>query len=103
MSEKEVVRGERGEVGTATASLTVKQLWHRACFVKDEDKLVRKPDAVSLKQFARTLLKQDDGSQVAKSWFAHKAGSLNKGRSENSLKRIGLEKAATKSARRGKK
>ena len=57
MTETEVVtesnqksHGERGEVGTATAGQTVKQLWTAS------------KSGVSLKTFARQLLKTQQGA-----------------------------------------
>lgn len=74
MSEEQEVRnerGERGQVGEATAAGTVKSLWHKAYFIKDKQGLTRKPQTPSLKAFARTLVKE--GDTTAQSWFAHKA------------------------------
>lgn len=81
-------RGPRGEVGTATASLTIKQRWHASTTGKH----------VSLKSFARKLAAE--GDQVAKDWLAHKAGSLNQKRSEKNVARVALERAATRAAHR---
>jgi hypothetical protein len=78
-------------VGTASAAQTIKQLWHDA-----------KP-GVSLKVFARQLLKsKDDKSLVAREWLSNKAGNKNAKRSEANIKRLTLERAATKSAKKAK-
>lgn len=84
-------RGSRGELGIATAGLTIRQQWWEA----------GKPG--SLKDFARQQVKQ--GSTVAKEWFANKRGAKNQQRSDKSLQRIAAEKAATKASKRktGKK
>lgn len=82
-------RGPRGEVGVATAALTIKNRWHQ-----------REGKKVSLKAFARKLAAE--GDQVAKDWLAHKAGSLNQKRSEKNVARVALEKAATKLAKKSK-
>lgn len=107
---KEVSRGDRGELGVATAALTIRQMWHEAHFTRKDigdkhnpRKRVWVPNPgqkVSLKKFARELLKS--GNQVAKDWFAHKRGSLNASRSEKNQSRISLEKQATKAAKRKK-
>ena len=81
-------RGPRGEVGKGSTSKTLKKLWHAATTGKH----------LSLKDFARKLA--DEGEQVAKDWFAHKHGSLNKKRSEANVARVSLERAATKAAKR---
>jgi hypothetical protein len=54
-----------------------------------------------LKRFARELAKSGDVD--AKQWLANKLGANEKSRSENSIKRIALEKQATKASRKGKK
>lgn len=107
---KEVSRGDRGELGVATAALTIRQMWHEAHFTRKDigdkhnpRKRVWVPNPgqkVSLKKFARELLKS--GNQVAKDWFAHKRGSLNAQRSEKNQSRVSLEKQATKAAKRKK-
>ncbi len=56
---------------------------------------------MSLKQFARMLAVK--GDQMAIDWFANKHGACNEGRSDQNKKRVDLERAATKSARRSKK
>lgn len=108
---EEPQRGARGEVGEPTASLTIKQRWHDRHFHKVALKnkegevtgflLERNPGALSLKQFARTLVQ--DGDQIAKDWLSHKAGSLNKPRTEANLKAAREAAAATKAAKRKKK
>lgn len=107
--QKEIQRGERGEVGKATAGLTIKQQWHEATHLLQDvgDKnnphkraWVRKAGTPSLKKFARQLLAS--GNQLAKDWFDHKAGSLNEERTEKNRSRATLEATASKAARRKK-
>ena len=102
-------RGDRGELGQATAGLTIKQRWHEAHFtLKDVgDKhnprkrvWVRNHGAPSLKRYARDLAKS--GDTVAKDWFAHKCGSLNQVRTDANKTRISLEKQKTREAKRKK-
>lgn len=102
-------RGERGNVGEATAALTIKQMWREKHFKRTDanDRYnprkkvwVALPKAPSLKAFARQLAA--NGDVVAKTWFDHKGGSLNKDRSDATKARISLEKQATKAAKRKK-
>jgi hypothetical protein len=103
-------RGERGELGTATAKLTITQLWHAAHFTRKDanDKgnfrkriwVANPGPKVSLKKFARELLKA--GDPVAKAWFANKRGAQNSKRTEKNASRITLESQASKAARRKK-
>jgi hypothetical protein len=103
-------RGERGELGTATAKLTITQRWHEAHFTRKDAndkgnfrKRIYVPNPgprVSLKKFARELLKA--GDPVAKAWFANKRGAQNAKRTEKNASRITLEKQASKAARRKK-
>lgn len=104
------IRNERGEVGVATSSLTIKQLWHRAHFslVKANDKqhpgrkrLVENLGAPSLKQFARTLMK--GGNEVALAWFANKSGENCKTRSESNVRAARESGLASKLARKATK
>lgn len=107
---KEASRGDRGEVGEATAGLKIRQMWHEAHFSRKDvgDKhnprkrvWVHNPGPrVSLKRFARELLKA--GDPVAKAWFANKLGAKNEKRSEKNQARVNLEKQATKAAKRKK-
>ena len=103
------VRGERGELGVATASLTIKQRWHEEHFklVDTSDKAhphrrtyVRNPGAPSLKAFARTLLKSGDAN--AKEWFGNKRGAKDQKRSEANVKLAALCASASKAARKSK-
>lgn len=103
------VRGDRGEVGVATAALKLRQLWHEAHFTRkdvgDKNNPVKRiwvPNhgAPSLKRFARELLKAGDA--VAKEWFANKRGAKNQKRTEKNQARVNLEKQASKAARRKK-
>jgi hypothetical protein len=103
---QEAARGPRGEVGTATTQLTIKQRWHQAHFTREDTsndahphRKTWKPSkgAPSLKVFATKLAAE--GEQVAKDWLAHKHGSLNQKRSETNVARVALERAATKAAK----
>jgi hypothetical protein len=105
--EKAETRGDRGEVGQATAGLTIKQRWHASAFkrVNAEDKhnsrkrvYVRISGAPSLKQYVRALMKS--GDQTAKDWRAHKKGSLNQKRSDANIKAATECRTATKQAKR---
>jgi hypothetical protein len=105
--EKEVPRGDRGEVGTPTAALTVKQLWHAECHVlmdvgdkknPRKQQWVKKQGALSLKKFARKLA--GEGNQTVKDWFDSKKGALNAERNDKNKTRITLERQASKAARR---
>jgi hypothetical protein len=110
MSEEQSVqevRGESGEVGTATAALLIKQQWHEKHFklvsTKDQEHPNRKsyqalPGAPSLKQFARGLLKAND--PVAQAWFANKTGEQNQKTSEANLKAARETALATKLSRK---
>src|SRR5262249_48606826 len=106
---EESARGDRGEVGQATAGLTIKQKWHEAHFTRKDvgDKhnprkrvWVKNHGAPSLKRFARDLAKS--GDTVARDWFAHKGGSLNQVRTDANKTRISLEKQKTREAKRKK-
>jgi len=107
---KEPERGARGELGVATAGLKLRQMWHEAHFSRKDvgdkhnpRKRIWVPNPgpkVSLKQFARE--QERSGNQVAKDWFANKAGAKNQKRSEKNVSRISLEKQASKAARRKK-
>ena len=108
--DEQSARGERGEVGVATAKLKIVQLWHDAHFTRKDigdkhnpRKRIYVPNpggAPSLKRFARELLKA--GDPVAKEWFANKRGAKNAKRTEKNASRITLEKQASKAARRKK-
>jgi hypothetical protein len=102
-------RGDRGELGQATAGQTIKQMYHAAHFTRKDvgDKhnprkrvFVKNHGAPSLKKYARELAKS--GNQVAKDWFAHKAGSLNAERTDANKTRISIEKQKSREARRKK-
>lgn len=105
---QETPRGERGEVGVATAGLKIRQLWHDAHFTRKDigdkhnpRKRIYVPNpggAPSLKKFARELLKAGDA--VAKEWFANKRGAKDQKRTEKNQARVNLEKQASKAARR---
>lgn len=84
-----VSRGDRGELGTATAGLTIRQRWHAEA------------GGGSLKQFARKLLKEGDA--VAQEWFANKRGAKNQKRSDTNIKAAKETSMASKAARTKKK
>lgn len=90
-------KGDRGVVGTASPSQTLKKLWHNA--KKEGGANLR----ASLKTFAHRLLKE--GNKTVEDWYACKRGDLNASRSDKNTQRIGLEAQATKAAKRktGKK
>lgn len=99
--------GQKGELGVATAGLTVKQMYHRAHFqrVDAEDKgnpnkkrWIKNPDAPSLKQFARQLLVK--GDTTVNEWLAHKNGSLNQARTDKNIADAKAAASATKMERR---
>ena len=87
--EQVFTKGERGEVGTATASLLLKQR-HSS-----------EGGGVSLKLFARKLAK--DGDEVAKEWLANKLGGSAKARSDKNVALAKTSGSATKAAKRKKK
>jgi hypothetical protein len=108
--KEEKTRGDRGELGTATAGLTIRQRWHEAHFTRKNAEVkhnpnkriyVRNPGAPSLKAFAKALAK--DGDQVAKDWFANKRGKQNQKRSDANIKAAMEARQATKAAKRKKK
>lgn len=82
-------RGDRGELGVATAGDTMKQR-HRS-----------EGRGLSLKQFARKL--EASGDKVAKEWFANKRGAANQQRSDANVKAAMEARTATKAAKRKKK
>lgn len=105
-----MARGPKGELGTATAGLLIRQKWHEAHFKRIDTSNRAHPNrktfmpqkgALSLKAFARKLAKE--GDPVAKEWFAHKKGSANQKRSEKNATEAKLAGAATKTAKRKKK
>lgn len=115
MNENDVVvkvdeqaAGDRGIVGTATPSLTVKQQWHAKCF-KESDANDRNnhrkttwkrlPKTPSLKRFARELAASGDAT--AKAWLDNKLGSNSEKRSDKNIARVALERQATKASRKG--
>lgn len=90
--DNQPTHGNRGVVGTATPSSTLKKLWHLS---------QGKGPRLSLKRFARQLVK--DGLQAAKDWFEIKTGVLNATRSDKNQARVSAERSATKLARKPKK
>lgn len=106
---QEVPRGNRGELGVATAGKTIKQMWHEEHHVLQDvgDKhnprkqlWVKRSGAPSLRKYAKGLAAS--GNDVAKAWFANKGGEKNDQRTEKNAGRISLEKQASKAARRKK-
>ncbi len=106
---QEIPRGNRGELGVATAGDTIKQMWHEEHHVLQDvgDKhnprkqlWVKRAGAPSLKKYAKALAAS--GNDVAKKWYANKAGSMNAKRSDANLARAATEASASKAARRKK-
>lgn len=99
-----VVKGERGPVGEATASLTIKSLWHAEHHTlvdygnKHQQRWVKRPGAPSLKAYASKLAA--GGSEPAINWFSNKSGGLNVARTDAKLAKIALEAQATSSSRK---
>lgn len=102
-------RGNRGEVGAATAAALLKQRYHQSHFLREGagDKRnpskmvwVAKEGAPSLKKFARKLLAT--GDENAKDFFAHKKGSLNQTRSPANVKAATEAGMATRMEKRKK-
>lgn len=85
---QEKARGDKGEVGKATAGLTIKQRW------------AKEGRGLSLRGFARKLGKEDP---LVKEWFEHKGGSLNKTRSDANQGMAKLCASATKLQKHKKK
>lgn len=73
-------------VGQPSPGTTLKQRWHA------------EGNGKSLKQFARSLLASKD--EAAKDWFDYKSGALNEVRSDKNKARVGLERQASKAARK---
>lgn len=116
VKQQEHVRGDKGEVGQATAGLTIKQAYHHTHFtrISAEDKRnpnkqewKRNSNAPSLKQFARAQVLK--GDPVAKDWLDHKNGSMDQSRTDANVALTKIISAAThlekrkKSAGNGKK
>jgi len=99
-----VAKGERGILGEATASLTIKSLWHAEHFTlvdkgnKKTQHWVKRTGAPSLKAYARKLV--STGNETAVSWFSNKSGGLNAVRTDAKLAKIELEARATSSSRK---
>lgn len=81
-------RGERGELGTGSAGIRLKNLH------------AKQGRGLSLKTFVRDQAKA--GNPDAQAWIANKRGANDMKRSENSIKRIAIEKNATKIAKKSK-
>jgi len=69
-------KGNRGEVGTATAGLSIRNLWRAS------------GSNMRLKAFARQLLKGPDKDKalVAREWMSNKNGGKNAKRSDANIK-----------------
>ena len=87
---QERVRGDKGEVGVATAAKTVKRLYSEA------------GGKGSLKQFVRKLMrdKENPNSAVAAEWFENKAGLKNQSRSDVNIALTRTIASATHMTRR---
>jgi hypothetical protein len=81
------MHGSRGEVGVASAGLTMRQRWNSAI-----------NSGLSLKKFARQLVKSGDA--VAQEWFQNKKGAKNQQRSDKNTQRIAAEANATSLSRK---
>jgi hypothetical protein len=109
--DNQQVRGDKGEVGVATAGDKIKQQWYAVAYRRvdptegekgaDKRKYVRIPGTPSLRVFARKLEKA--GDEVAAEWFAHKKGSLNQTRTDANVKKAIESRTATHTTRRKKK
>lgn len=105
------INRDRGIVGTPTAALTIKKMWHSAHFrqvsIKDgkgehvKYDLVPNTGAPSLKQFARKLA--TSGDETAKEWLGNKAGAKDAKRSDANAALAKTISSATKLGRRAKK
>lgn len=99
-----VAKGEKGLVGEATASLTIKSLWRAEHFTlvdkgnKHNQHWVKRPGAPSLKAYARKLVSAKN--EVAISWFSNKSGGLNVARTDAKLAKIELEARASSASRK---
>jgi len=104
------VPGPKGIVGTASPSTKLKRLWHESQFSRVDAnkanslKKLWKPNrnAMSLREFVQTLLKDETHGATASRWVASKLGEFNQERSDDSKKRIALQKSATKLAKKSK-
>lgn len=105
--KEERVPGPRGEVGEASASTKVHQMWREKHFDRvpaptkwnpGRRVWVEKGGAPSLKQFARELARE--GNQDAKEWFANKRGAKNEKRSDANVKAASEARMASKAARK---
>lgn len=76
------------KVGTGTPGSRLKSLFHKS------------GRGLTLKQFVKDQFKA--GNPDAKAWYANKAGKSNQKRNANNIKRILLEKQATKLAKKSK-
>lgn len=103
-------RGPRGELGVTTPASTLKAHWHAEHFKlvnrKDGSHLNRqsyiaKPDAPSLKTFARQLAKS--GDKNAEAWLDNKSGMNNKERSATNVQMAKACAGATKLGRKKSK
>lgn len=92
VSEAQMNRGDRGKVGVATPSLTLKERWY-----KERAKVGK----LSLRAFARQLVK--DGDTIAKDWFDNKAGLNNQARSAANVQMAKTCASATKLSRKKSK
>jgi hypothetical protein len=105
----EYTRGPNGTLGTPTAALSIRQLWHQTHFTQVDAGDRRNPHRkawqinpashpVSLKRFARNLLVKKDA--VAIDWFANKNGAQNAKRTDANIKAAHEAASATKLGRK---
>lgn len=87
-NKEEQKRGERGELGTGSASTRLKSLWNKSG-KKGE----------SLKEFVARMIKEDNApaSVDGQHWIDAKLGKFEEKRSEKNFARIALEKQASRS------
>lgn len=109
-TETQKPRGDRGKVGTTTPALTIKQRWHAEHFKlvdtsdnahRNRQSYVAKPDALSLRAFARQLAKS--GDENAKAWFDNKSGLNDQARSAANVQLAKTCAGATKMGRKKSK
>lgn len=110
VTETEKVRGPKGELGVTTPASTLKARWHAEHFKlvdtsnnahRNRQSYIAKPDAPSLKTFARQLAKSSDKN--AEAWFDNKSGMNNKERSATNVQIAKTCAGATKLGRKKSK
>lgn len=109
-TDTQKTRGPKGEVGVATPALILKASWHTAHFKlvdtsnnahRNRQSYVAKPDAPSLKVYARQLAKS--GDKNAEAWLTNKSGLNNQERSAANVQMAKTCAGATKMGRKKSK